>query len=94
MTRREELKRQGWNLKRLVTEVCRMRSVDPKDLQKKGRANSLSYAKGLICYLGHSRLGLTGKELARYFNMSQPSVSQAARRGERFARENKIKLLS
>jgi len=94
LTRREELKRQGWDLKRLVTEVCGMLSVDPEDLQKKGRANSLSYAKGLICYLGHSRLGLTGKELARYFNMSQPSVSQAVRRGERFAKKNKLKLLS
>jgi len=94
LTRREELKRQGWDLKRLVTEVCGMLSVDPEDLQKKGRANSLSYAKGLICYLGHFRLGLTGKELARYFNMSQPSVSQAIQRGEKFAKKNNLKLLN
>jgi hypothetical protein len=52
-----------------------MLSVDPEVLRKKGRANNLSHAKGLICYLGHSRLGLTGKELARYFHISQPSVS-------------------
>ncbi len=73
LTRREELKRRGWDLKRLVTEVCRMLSVDPEDLQKKGRASSLSCAKGLICYFGHSRLGLTGKELARYFIKLTPS---------------------
>ncbi len=94
LTRREELKRQGWDPKRLVTEVCRTLSIDPEDLRKKGRANSLAYAKGLICYWGHSRLGLTGKELALYFNMSQPSVSLAVRRGERFANKNKLKLLS
>ena len=64
------------------------------DLWKKGRNNNLSHAKGLICYFGCRRLGLTGKELAGYFNISQPSVSQAIQRGERYAKENKIKLLN
>ena len=94
LTRKEVLKRQGWDLNRLAVEVCGMLSVAPEDLQRKGRANSLSFAKGLICYLGHSRLGLTGKELARYFNMSLASVSQAVRRGEHFAKGNGIKLLN
>jgi hypothetical protein len=43
---------------------------------------------GAICYLGYCRLGLTGKELARYFAMSRPSVSQAIQRGEQFAKQN------
>lgn len=73
---------QGWDLRLLVTEVCEMLLVDPEDIRKKGRTNSLSYAKGLICYLGHSRLGLNGKELARYFNIRRPSVFQAIQRGE------------
>lgn len=94
LTQREELKRQGWDLSRLVAEVCGMLSVNPEDMRKKGRANNLSNAKGLICYLGYSRLGLTGKELARYFNISQPSVSQAIQRGERFAQKSEIKLLN
>ena len=94
LTHREKLKMQGWDLQRLVTEVCEMLSVDPEDIRKKGRANNLSYAKGLICYLGHSRLGLTGMELARYFNVSRPSVSQTIQRGERFAKKNDVKLLN
>lgn len=94
LTQREVLHRQGWDLQRLVTEVCGMLSVDPGDLRKKGRANNLSHAKGLICYLGHSRLGLTGRELARYFHISQPSVSQAIQRGEQFAKKNTVKLLN
>jgi len=88
------LKRQGWDLQRLAAEVCRMLSVDTENLRKKGRANNLSYAKGLICYLGHSRLGIPGKELAMYLNITQPSVSMAIQRGERFAMENNIKLLN
>jgi DNA-binding MarR family transcriptional regulator len=70
-----------------------MISVDPDDLHKKGRANGFSYAKGLIC-LGYYQLGINGKELARYFGISRPSVSQAVKRGEKFAKENDVKLLS
>jgi hypothetical protein len=51
-----------------------MLSVDPDDLHKKGRHNDLSSAKGLICYLGYYQLSIDGKELARYFGMSRPSV--------------------
>ena len=94
LTRREELKRQGWDLPRLVSEICGMLSVDPDDIWKKGRNNNLSHARGLICYFGCRRLGLTGKELAGYFNISRPSVSQAIQRGERYAKENKVKLLN
>ena len=71
-----------------MNEVCHMLSVDPDDLHKKGRA------KGLICYLSYYQLGINGKELARYFGMSRPSVSQAIKRGEKFAKENDIKLLN
>ena len=94
LSHREELKRRGWDLPRLVTEICVMLSVNPEDLQKKGRANKLSYAKGLICYFGYWQLGLTGKELAEYFKISRSSVSQAIQRGEKFAKENDVKLLN
>ncbi len=43
---RNELKRQGWDLGRIVDEICRMLSVDPDDLHKKGRGNGLPSAKG------------------------------------------------
>ena len=88
------MKRQGWDLNRIVNEVCRMLSVDPDDLYKKGRANDLSSAKGLICYLGYYQLGINGKELARYFGMSRPSVSKATKRGEKSGKENNVKLLN
>jgi DNA-binding MarR family transcriptional regulator len=71
-------------------------------MYKKGRANGLSSANGLICYLGYYQLGINGKELARYFGkelaryfgISRPSVSQAIKRGEKIAKENDVKLLS
>jgi hypothetical protein len=94
LTRKEKLKRQGWDLGRLVSEVCSQLSIDPDDLYKKGRANKLSHAKGLISYLGYYRLGITGAELAKFFGIARSSVSQAVKRGEKFVKENDIKLLS
>jgi predicted DNA-binding protein YlxM (UPF0122 family) len=71
-----------------------MLSVDSDDLHKKGRANGLSSAKDLICYLGYYQLGINWKELARYFGISRLSVSQAIKRGEKFAKEDDVKLLN
>ena len=59
-------------------------------MSKKGRANGLSSANGLICYLGHYQLGINWKELPRYFGISRPSVSKAIKRGEKFAKENNV----
>jgi predicted XRE-type DNA-binding protein len=94
LSQREALKRAGWDLQRLATDVCGLFSIAVDDLQKKGRANNISHAKSLICFLGHSRLGLSGRELAEYLHISRPSVSRAICRGEHFAKENKIKVLS
>ena len=92
--KKEKLKQEGWDLGRLVREVCHMLSIHPDDLLKKGRANKLSYAKGLISYLRYYRLGITGAELARFFGISRSSVSEAVKRGERFAKDNNVNLLS
>ncbi|MCF6290315.1 MAG: transposase [Desulfobacterales bacterium] len=94
LSRKEELKRQGWDLQRLVNEVCRLLAVDVDDLQKKGRANNISMAKGVICYLGYYELGINGAELARFFNISRPSVSKAIQRGDKFIKNNDLKVLS
>jgi hypothetical protein len=39
-------------------------------------------------------MGKFWEELARHFGISWPSVSQAIKRGEKFAKENDVKLLS
>jgi len=39
-------------------------------------------------------VGINGKELAWYFGMSLPSVSQAIKQSEKFAKEDDVKLLN
>jgi hypothetical protein len=71
-----------------------MMTVDPEDLRKKGRANKLSMAKGLICYWGYHTLGIRGKELVKFFGISRPAVTMAIQRGERIVKEQKLQLLN
>ena len=94
LNEKESLKRQGWDLERLVREVCGLLSIDQRDLRKKGRGNSISMAKGLICFWGYHKLGINGNELARFLNISRPAVSQAIQRGEKHAKQNNLNLLS
>ncbi len=94
LSQKTQLAQNGWDLERLVTEVCTMLAVPPIDLQKKGRANTVSLAKGTICFLGYSQLGISGTAHADYNNISRSSVSKAIHRGEQFVTNNQIKLLS
>jgi hypothetical protein len=64
------------------------------DRKGHGRANLISHAKSLICFLGYSRLGISGADLARYFHISRPSVSRSIQRGEVLYKMNEIKLLN
>ncbi len=78
----------GWQ------RVCRLLAVDVDDLQKKGRANNMSMATGVICSPGYYEFGINGAELARFFNISRPSVAKAIQRGDKFIKNSDLKVLS
>lgn len=75
-------KRIGWNLESLILAVCERLYVSPLDLHKKGRANTISMAKGVVCYLAAKELGLSVIVIARHLHISSPAVSQWIARGE------------
>jgi putative transposase len=50
-------------------------------------------ARSLFCYWATRELGATMTELARLLNISQPSVSICARRGERIVLDEGYQLL-
>ena len=94
MVNRENLKRAGWTLERLAHKVCDHYSLPFEKLQKKGRENSVSKAKGLIVYLGRTKIGLSGKTLADFLSISGSAVSQMIGRGESESRTIGINLLN
>jgi predicted transcriptional regulator len=49
-------------------------------------------AKSLVCYWAVKELGMTGTEVSKLMGLSQPAVSKAVQRGEKYANENKLSL--
>jgi hypothetical protein len=92
-TRPYELKSLGYDLKRVERRVLEIFGIDREELYSRSRAKSRAEAKGLFCYWAVRELGVNGTEMGRLLGMSQPAVVYAVRRGEKIARENKIRLV-
>lgn len=73
---RDSLRRDGWNLEKLISRVCRYCDVSEDRLLTKSRSNNLSVAKTLICHWGSEKLGYSAREIAARLGISQPAVSR------------------
>jgi len=80
--------RKGWDLERLVESVCGYFDVEQTELPKKGRQNTLSTVKSLICYWGTQELGLSTTEIAACLGISQPAISKAGKRGAEYCQQS------
>jgi hypothetical protein len=84
----------GWDLERLISRVCQYCGVKEDRLTQKARGNDLSLAKALICLWGSQELKLSLREMAHPLSISQPAVSQWAKRGEEYCREQGIEFVT
>jgi len=90
ITKKTDWQRKGWDLKKLVNVVCDYFEIKPSDLMQRGRQNSLSDAKSVICYWATHELGLSSTKLTQYLKISQPAISKAAKRGAVYCQEYDI----
>jgi len=86
------LKHNGWDIDKLVRYVCDYFDIPQAQIPTKGRSNSVSHAKALICYWGNSQLGITSTKLGARLNVSQSSVSRAVKRGREYCEEKGVEL--
>ncbi|MCK5241691.1 transposase [bacterium] len=93
MSKKEKLKQMGWDIPRLVREVCQIMSIKPEELSKRGRNDSVSKARSLIAYLGYRELDVSGTKLASFLKISQSAVSESIQRGEVLAAKLGITVL-
>jgi len=93
LEKRAELKLAGWDMDRLCSHVCKIFSIKPEQILRKGRANNLSRAKNLLSFWANRELGISGKEIADYFGVSGPAISYSIKQGEKYAKEKSINLL-
>jgi len=92
LEKRAELKLAGWDMDRLCSHVCKMFSIKPDQILRKGRENNVSRAKNILSFWANRELGISGKEIADYFGVSGPAISYSIKQGEKYARQNDINL--
>lgn len=90
MSKRTDRKEKGWDLDKLILTVCDYFDVEQTALQRKGRQNTVSLAKSLICYWGTQEIGLSSTVIASFLNISQPAVSKGIKRGEEYCLLHKL----
>ncbi|MCK5218344.1 transposase [bacterium] len=85
MKKCHELCKAGWNIERLVQRVCKIFNLEQEEIKKRARGNRRSQARSLIAFWGYYELRIKGRELARYFNISQSALSESIERGRELA---------
>lgn len=91
--RNYELKRLGYDLRRIAkraAEVCRVREGD---ILSKGKQQGKVKARSLLCYWAVREAGMSLTELARHLGLSVPAIGYSVERGEIIAREHGYQLL-
>ncbi|MCQ9206133.1 MAG: transposase [Omnitrophica bacterium] len=92
--KRDSLIKQGWNLDKIAKRIYSLLKIKKMDLNKKGRDNIISKAKGLICYFGNKELGVSGKEIGSFLGISQPAISKLINKGAGIVQKERFKLLN
>ena len=88
---REKLKREGWNMEKLIQKVCEKYSLHRKHLQQRGRENKIAEAKMMFAYIGNKKLGISSIELAKVMNCNKSGVGYLVRQcREKFGEEVSI----
>ena len=83
----------GWDLHKLAEKAAGICGLEPEQIYLPGKQPVRVKARSLFCYWATRELGATMTELARLLNISQPSVSICARRGERIVLDEGYPLL-
>ncbi|NKB33810.1 MAG: hypothetical protein GKR91_11995 [Pseudomonadales bacterium] len=90
LQRSESLERKGWNLEKLIEEVCLLHSVKEQRLLGKNRDKNVSRAKSVICYWATEVLNISRKEIAARLRLSQSAVSYRAINGCEYCEKENI----
>jgi hypothetical protein len=76
------------SLAQVIEHVVRIFGIRPDDLNKRNRSKLFADARGAICYLAVTEMGLNGAEAARSLNITRAGVSVAAKRGQALVQNN------
>ncbi|MFZ7127885.1 MAG: transposase [Desulfobacterales bacterium] len=87
LDRKYRLEADGHDFEWLVRQVAMLLEIEPEDVLARGKYPQSVRARSLLCFWATRELGMTTVDLSKKLNLAQPTVSQAARRGQKIARE-------
>lgn len=93
LEKKEKMQKENWNIERVITEVCEKEAKSETIILGKQRTKERSRLRSIVAYLCYNDIGISGAEIGRYLGISKPSVCKAIERGEKYVRNEKLKLI-
>jgi hypothetical protein len=93
LARRYRLEAEGFDLDQVARRVAKVMNIKQDLMWERSRRPQVVAARDLLCFWASKELGMSATGLAKKFNLTQPAVSIAVRRGETLAREKRYMLM-
>ena len=93
LERKVGYRQKGYDFNWLVARVAQLLVMDIDEVLTAGRYPQTVKARSILLFWAHRELGISTVELAKRVNLSQPSVSQSIKRGEKLIMEKGYELL-
>lgn len=87
LERRYYLKSRGYDFGKVVARVAKLLDLKPDEVLAEGKYKRTVEARSIVCFWAARELGISQGFLAREFNVSQPAVSLAIRRGQKLVEQ-------
>ncbi len=65
----------------VLSQVCEFFNIQPESIEGSGKQREVVLARSIVCFLAVDKLGITGREVARWLGMTPSAVSKALLRG-------------
>jgi REP element-mobilizing transposase RayT len=91
LEQRTHLKGRGFTLDVLLERVATYYKIKAEDIKRKTKNRTVVKARSVFCYLAVRELVVTGTEVAKKLNLTQPAISKALSRGDFIARSEDLK---
>lgn len=82
------IRAKGLDLNKLINRVAEITQLTPNELLDGIRDKRRTDARSILIYWATDQLGIRQSELAEKLNLTQPAISQAARRGKLLVENN------
>ena len=87
LERKYRLEAEGYDFVWLVDRVASQLGIERQDVLALGKYPQNVKARSVLCYWATRELGMTTIKLSKKLKLSQPTISQSAKRGQEIARE-------